>query len=254
MVIVRFRSFPKTCLMLMSVASTILSSGVAGQLPDTQPALVGSGPNSLVDLINTQHLMERGVAHGALFFSASISPSGVPSDYEIWGMTKETEPLRDELRTQLYRARFVPAVYNHQNVFSTFNGTLTFSVIDGKPHLRTFANQELPELQKESDFIAPEPIRIPGHVYDFRTMKDPFGSWDNEDKPGVAEMLLSIDASGHLVDVRLLSVSPNNKSYGDYAVEMMHRRTFLPAYRNGKAVASITHRKFYFVPSFSRLQ
>jgi hypothetical protein len=68
-------------------------------------------------------------------------------------MTKETEPLRDQLREKLAEARFIPAVYNHRHVYAWFYGTMAFSVVDGKSHLRIFANQELPELQRESDFI-----------------------------------------------------------------------------------------------------
>ena len=61
-----------------------------------------------------------------------------------------------------------------------FFGTLTFSVMDGKPHLRIFANQELSELQKETDFIAPQAIWMPGHIYDHAKIgKNPFGVIDD---------------------------------------------------------------------------
>src|SRR2546423_2815316 len=182
---------------IVSIAIALIAARLVGaeNLPDMRPALVGSGANALVNLINTKHLMERGVTHGALFFYASVHPNGFPAYSKVWGITKETEPLRDELRQRLSQARFVPAVYNHRPVYAGFYGTLTFSVVDGKPHVRVFANQELSELQKESDFVAPQPLTIPGHIYDFTKVKEPFGPWMNEDKPGVAEMSLNIDAS-----------------------------------------------------------
>jgi TonB-like protein len=220
-----------------------------------RPALVGNGPKSLVNLINTKHLMERGVKHGALFFFASVHPNGFPAYSKVWGMTKETEPLRDELRERLIETRFVPAIYNHQPVYAGFYGTLTFSVIDGKPHLRIFANQELPELQKESDFISPQALYIPGHIYDYTKVKEAFGSWWTEDKPGVAEMSLTVDASGNVKDLHVANVTPpQNQQYANAAAETMRQRVFLPAYRNGKPVDSTTHFKYYFVPAFYRLQ
>ena len=242
---------------LILVAITLIAARLAGaeSLPDMRPALIGSGPNSLVNLINTKHLMERGVKHGALFFYASVHPNGFPAYSKVWGMSKETEPLRDELRERLSQARFMPAIYHHRPVFAGFYGTLAFSVVDGKPHLRIFANQELSELQKETDFIAPQPLTIPGHIYDFTKVKEPFGPWMSEDKPGVADMILSIDGSGHLNDVKVASVMPAEaQRYADAAVVIMRERVFMPAYRNGKSVDSTTHFKFYFVPAFYRLQ
>jgi hypothetical protein len=171
------------------------------------------------------------------------------------GNDQETEPLRDELRERLAEARFLPAVYNHRHVYAWFYGTLAFSVVDGKPHLRIFANQELPELEKESDFIAPQPIWLPGKIYDFAKWRDPFGPWMTKDNPGMAEMLLTVDASGHIKDVRVESMTPaGNEGYSHAALLIFQQRMYLPAYRNGKPVESTTHAKFYFVPAFYRLQ
>jgi hypothetical protein len=237
-------------------AGLIASNAAFAQNPsDMRPALVGSGPKSLVNLINTKHVVERGVTHGALFFMARVDPNGFPSYSKVWGMSKETEPLRDELRERLAEARFIPALYNGHHVWAWFYGTLAFSVTDGKPHLRIFANQELPELQKESDFIAPQPIWLPGKNYDYAKLKDPFGSWMTNDKPGIADLLLSVDAVGKLKEVRLERVDPaDKKAYGEEAVKIAQQWLCLPAYRNGRPVDSTTHVKFYFIPAFYRLQ
>ena len=240
-----------------TLIATLLATFVAGTLfaQDMRPALIGNGPKSLVNLINTKHVMERGVKHGALFFMARVDPNGFPSYSKVWGMTKEAEPLRDELRERLAEARFLPAVYNNQHVYAWFHGTVAFSVMDGKPHLRIFANQELPELQKESDFIAPQSIWLPGKNYDTAQLKDPFGSWMNDDKPGTADLLMSTDASGHVKDVRLERVDPpERKAYGEEAVKRVQQWLCLPAYRNGRPIDSTTHVKFYFIPAYYRLQ
>ena len=244
-----FPNVPGTLVPLIATALIATGSVRAQNLPEIRPALVGSDSKSLVNLINTQSLMKNGQGHAALFFGCVVRPNGSVAERRVVGKTKESELLWYELRQKLIEASFVPAVYNHRNVYAWFSGTLTFSVIDGKPHLRIFANQELPELQKESDFIAPQPVDIPGHIYNFRTLKNPFGSWATEDKPGMAEMSMTVDALGQLKDVHLLSVTPPEKqSYGDTALQIMRERTFLPAYRNGKPVESTTRYKFYFVP------
>lgn len=245
----------KTFLALMAITLGIGSSLRAESLPDMRPALVGNGPKSLVNLINAKHVMERGLQHGALFFMARIDPNGFPSYSRIWGAVDQIKPLRDEVRERLAEARFIPAVYNHQHVYAWLYGTVAFSSTDGKPHLRVFANQELSELQKESDFIAPQPIWLPGKIYDYATLKNPFGSWMTEDKPGVADMLVTVDASGQIKDLRLEHVEPADKqSYGEEAVKLVRQRMYLPAYRNGKPVDSTTHVKFYFIPAFYSLR
>jgi len=247
--------FTKTVVALTALA--LIGSGplFAQDSSALRPALVGSGPRSLVNLINTKHLMERGQQHGAMYFMARVDPNGFPAYSRVWGTTKETEPLRDEVRERLAEARFVPAVYNHQHVYAWFFGTLAFSVVDGKPHLRIFANQELSELQKESDFIAPQSIWLPGKIYDTAKWKDPFGAWSTADKGGAADLLMTVDASGQIKDLRVESVDPpEKKSYADEAVKMVQQRLCLPAYRNGKPVDSTTHVRFFFVPGFYRLQ
>jgi hypothetical protein len=240
---------------LVTIAGISLFLGGISSAQEMRPALVGNGAKSLVNLINTKHVMDRGVKHGALFFMARVDPNGFPSYSKVWGMTKETEPLRDELRERLAQARFIPAVYNGKNVWAWFYGTLAFSTSDGKPHLRIFANQEMPELQKESDFIAPQPIWLPGKNYDVGQLKDPFGSWWTGDKPGIAYLLMNVDSSGKIKDVQVEKVDPTEASkYGEEAVKRARQWLCLPAYRNGKPVDSVTHLRWYYVPAFYRLQ
>ena len=247
---------PRTFLILIALGLSFADSSVrAENLPDMRPALVGNGPKSLVNLIDGKHVMERGLQHGALFFVARVDPNGFPSYSKIWGGTDQIKPLRDEVRERLAEARFIPAVYNHRHVYAWLYGTVAFSSPDGKPHLRVFANQELSELQKESDFIAPQPIWLPGKIFDYAKLKDPFGSWGTKDKPGLADMLATIDASGQIKDLQLEKLDPaEKKSYGEEALKIVRQRLYLPAYRNGKAVDSTTHVKFYFVPEFYSLR
>jgi hypothetical protein len=247
--------FHKTLVTILLAAAFGHTSLHAESLPDKRPALVGNGPKSLVNLINGKHVMERGLQHGALYFMARIDPNGFPSYSKVWGRTDEIKPLRDEVRERLAEARFLPAVYNHQHVYAWMFGTVAFTSTDGKPHLRIFANQELSELQKESDFIAPQTIWLPGKIYDYAKWKDPFGSWSTEDKPGLPNVSLTVDASGQVKDAHLESLpAGTTQGYADAALLIIRQQLYLPAYRNGKPTDSTTHPKLYFVPALQSLR
>jgi hypothetical protein len=241
--------------LLFAIALLVRPPLFADNLPDMRPALVGNGKTSLINLFNPQNVLKRGETHGALFFGCTVAPNGLVEQFRIWGHTEATKALRDELRLKLIDCRFVPAVYNHRNVYCWFQGTLAFSSTDGKPHVRIFANQQSRELESESDFISPQIISVPGHIYDFTKVKNPFGGWATSDEPVVADMSLSVDATGKVKDIHLEKVTPPaQQKYAAAAVEILKQRTFLPAYRNGKPVDSTTLFRYFFVPAYQSMQ
>jgi TonB-like protein len=187
-------------------------------------------------------------------FSVLFSPMARQGASELTERWVSRSCCATEVLHKLREAHFIPAVYNHQRVFAQFEGTVAFSIIDGKPHLRIFANQEMSELQKETDFIDPQIIEIPGHIYDFVNIQYPSRSWASEDQPGAAEITLSTDASGHVKDVRLTREIPPGNKFGEVAMKIMKQRTFLPAFRNGKPVDSTIHFVQYFTPEGWGLQ
>ena len=162
------------CLSL-GLAFFATKDGYAEELPEIRPALVGSSPKSLVNLIDTQALMKRGQDHAAVFFRCLVEPNGRPNYRATFGGTPGSQKLKEEIQLKLYSARFIPAVYNHHNTYAWLYGTVVFSVNNGKPRLRVFANQEKAELVQESDFIAPQSIYVPGHYYE--PSRYPAASW-----------------------------------------------------------------------------
>ena len=105
--------------------------------------------------------------------------------------------------------------------------------------MRIFLNQEMSELKRESDFIGPQAIALPGHVYE--RIQYPRGSWASEDKLGIVEVSLSVDASGELKDVQVLKEMPPGHNFGALMIKAIRQSTYLPAFRNGKPVDSTTH-------------
>ena len=224
--------------------------GVDGEtLPDMRPALVGSGPSSLVNLIDTQALMKRGQDHGAVLFRCLVQPTGQAVYRLAYGGTPNSEILRQEVKNKLIAARFIPAVYNHHNTLAWFYGTVTFSVIDGKPHLRVYANQEKSELAQGSDFISPQSIYVSGHVYNsVPRRKYAFGSWATEDVPGTVEFELTVATNGQMKEIHIVQENPPGKGYGQHALDDMKETTWLPAYKNGRPAEMPTHLTFTFLP------
>jgi TonB family protein len=235
------------------MACSLARPSNAESLPDKRPALVGSGPKSLINLIDTKHLMERGLEHAALFFYCTIQADGTTEWFRVFGkLDKDAVKLQDEVNVKIKQCRFIPAVSDHHHVYATFHGLIAFTTTGGKPHLRIFSTMDTEELKKESDFIDPQPFYLPGHYYDY--IKYPAKGFASEDRPGAAELSLTIDASGKLTDTRVIKETPTGEHFGEKALKLIKERTFLPAFRNGKPVASTTRYVLYFVPGGWSLQ
>ena len=131
-------------------------------LPEFRPALVGTAPNSLINTIDTADLIKKGQKEAAIMFSCLVAPTGNVVHSGAYRGTRGSQLLEQELLKRLATAKFIPAVHNHQPVIAVFYGTVKFAVANGKPRLRIFANQQIEEVDKETDFIDPQPYRRPG--------------------------------------------------------------------------------------------
>src|SRR6266496_322000 len=127
-------------------------------LPRFRPAVLGSGPDSLVNQIDTQDLFKKGQKDGAIMFCCRVATMGNVVWYRTYLSVPGSDLLEKEVRKRLDSARLAPAIYEHKPVEVLFYGTVFFSVVDGKPTLHIFANQEAPELKAANDFIGPQPV------------------------------------------------------------------------------------------------
>jgi TonB family protein len=124
-----------------------------------------------------------------------------------------------------------------------FYGTVTFSVVNGKPRLRIFANQEAVELKKESDFVGPQPFvgrdsKFEGLHYPNDVVRAPIS--------GLVELGMKVDADGNLKELRVVSEEPPLLGFRRAAAEDFRVARFIPAFRDGKAVeCSITLPVYY---------
>ena len=214
-------------------------------LPEVRPALVGTAPNSLINAIDTADLIKKGQKNAAVMFTCLVAPTGDVVGSGTYRGTKGSELLEKEVLKHLFRAKFIPAIHDHQPVLAVFYGTVTFAVVNGKPRLRIFANQQLPEVDKETDFIDPQPYvgkdsKFTGtHYPTLPTTVSLTGS---------VELQAEVDAAGNLKSMQVLSEEPPFLNFGEAAKSDFNGARFIPAFRNGKPVDSKGTFHIYYKP------
>jgi len=215
-------------------------------LPELRPALVGTAPNSLINAIDTADLIKKGQKEAAVMFSCLVAPTGQIVTSGAYRGTRGSELLEQELLKRLATARFIPAVHNHEEVIAVFYGTVKFALVNGKPRLRIFANQELNEVDKETDFIDPQPYVSQDSKFTGLHYPD---TGSTVAVTGVVELALNVDATGNLKNIQVLSEVPPLLGFGDAALTDFDGAKFIPAFRNGQPVESNVKIPVYYKPS-----
>jgi hypothetical protein len=215
-----------------------ISSSKAANLPMYRPILLGSGPESLINRIDSAELMKQGQKDAAIMFSCSVKKDGSVLSVSTYRGTPDSKLLEQEVLKKLAVAsnpKMMPAIYNHIPVDAMYYGTVMFSVVNNKPRLRIFSNQERNELAKESDFITPQPFW--GADSKFAGFHYPGTDTAPVKVDGAAELAVKVDEKGNLRELNLLSEQPPFLGFGDAAFDDMAKAKFIPAFRDGKPVA-----------------
>ena len=221
--------------------------------PMFRPVLLGTGPTALINQIDTADLIKKGQKDAAIMFSCSILKSGDIAWSGTYRGTPDSKLLEQELQRRIAPAgglKFIPGIYNHQPVDAIYYGTVTFAIVNEKPRLRIFSNQETSELEKESDFIGPQPFF--GEPSKFDGLHYPSPKTAPVQVDGVVELLLKIDASGNLQNATVHAEEPRFMGFGDAALSDFQKAKFIPAFRNGKPVETEVTLPVYYkaVPKF----
>ena len=218
-----------------AIASCAVAKVSAESLPQMRPALIGSGPGSLVNLIDTQTLFQKGQRDAWVMFECAVAGDGIAFGSDFYTASPDSSLLKNEVRRRLRQTRFIPAVYNNKRTSAWFAGTVVFVVANGQPHLRIYANQDLDEVKRGADFVAPQWIEVPNH---YLSNLPHFPSVATHDEAaGVVKLRHSVDANGKTMNVQVISEPPGYQ-LGDYLKKVVPLLDFLPGYRNGKATAS----------------
>ncbi len=237
------RAFGLSLIPLLSIVDLALSQ-TTGTVPQFRPALIGNGPKALVNVINTKRLMEKGQRDGLVMFRCYVSRSGQPGGYyvgqrtlgiQVYRETPGAKLLKDEVEHAIISCRFIPAIDNGGRNDVLFTGTVVFSVTDGKPHLRIYANQSRDDLKKGNDFIAPQVVANTvdweGSKYDLAAQKARVYR-----QKGAIELSITVDANGNQKDMKVILEDPPGFGLGTTARDAYAKAKWIPGFRNGHAV------------------
>lgn len=229
-----------------------VGSAQSAKLPMYRPILLGTGPDSLINRVDSAGLMTQGQKDAAIMFSCSVKKDGSILDVSTYRGTPESKLLEQELHKKLSAAanpKMIPAVYNHMMVDAIYYGTVLFSIVDGKPRLRIFSNQEREELAKEADFISPQPFWGGDSKFDGFHYPNPESAPIGVD--AFVELELKVDATGNLQELKVVNEKPPFLGFAEMAFADMKRARFIPAFRNGKPVATAVKIPVYYkAPGF----
>src|SRR6266702_945556 len=218
------RTFAVSLIALLSLVDpawsqvSVTPSGRVAVLPMYRPILLGQGPKSLIDRIDTQDLIRKGQKDALIMFNCAVRKDGGVEWSATYRGTPDSDLLKQELHKRLSPAsdpRFIPAVYNHRLVDAIYYGTVTFAVVDGKPRLRIFSNQEAEELANEHDSIGPQPFF--GDESKFTGFHYPPPEAARVTVDGNVELKMKIDVTGNLRDVKVVSEQPPLLGFADAA-------------------------------------
>ena len=242
-------------LSILDLAWSQVSNSPSGQvaaLPMYRPILLGQGQKSLIDRIDTQDLIKKGQKDALIMFNCAVKKDGSVEWSATYRDTPGSDFLKQELQKRLAPAsdpRFIPAVYNHRLVDAIYYGTVTFAVLDGKPRLRIFSNQEAEELAKEHDFIGPQPFF--GNESKFTGFHYPPPEAARVPVDGNVELKMKIDVNGNLQELNVVSEKPPFLGFADAALADFRNTRFIPAFRDGNPVAcDVTLPVFYKAAGF----
>jgi TonB family protein len=224
-----------TCCIVAAIASCAAANVSAESLPQRRPALIGSGPGSLVNLIDANALFQKGQRDAWVMFECAVLGDGVVRPSDFFTASPDAGLLKNEVRRRLRQTRFIPAVYNHKRTWSWFAGTVLFVVKDGRPHLRIYAHQELDEIKRGTDFVAPQIIDVPTNYY-LNIPKVPTAA-ARDGAAGVVKVRHSVDANGKTTNVEVIR-EPSGSQMGEYLKQLLPRLDFSPGYRNGSPAAT----------------
>ena len=240
------------CLVASVMAQTIDVKGgketAAQELPMYRPIVLGKGPKSLINRIDTQALIKGGQNDAMVMFTAFVNKTGKMMESAVYRPSPNSDLLQQELKRRLIDTEFFPAVYNHVPVDAVYYATVSFVVVQGKPRLRIFSNQEYPELQKESDFVGPQPIF--GEQSRFSGLHYPPAAAAQVPVSGSADIKVKVDENGNLEWMEAVGEHPPLIGFAAQGLTDLDGAKFIPAFREGKPVGcEITLPLYYPQPT-----
>jgi TonB family protein len=201
--------------------------------PAFRPALIGNGPESLVNLIDVAKLLREAQGDAVVMFENPVFAGPLKMDLgTVYRATPGSKPLQKEILRALSRATFIPAIADGKPVRVYFRGTIMFFA-NSSPHLRIFANQDPGELAHMSEFIAPQ--LIVGSTR-WNPKDENLEAARRLNQNGAVVLSLHVDEKGKLRSIKVISEDPRTLHFGAAVTESFRTAQFVPGFRNGKPV------------------
>jgi hypothetical protein len=211
--------------------------------PQFRPAVLSTGPKSLVNLIDSKALLSKGQKDGAVQFAVVIGSHGEATEAWVYRAMPGSKPLEDEVLKKLGDSRFTPPVYEHQPVSVILYGTVVFDAEDA-PHVKILLNQDPNEIKAGNDFIGPQPV-IGGdsHFNGLHVPKDVPVALEC-----IVELMLRVDANGKMLEFAVTGEDPPLLGYRQSAEADFEGAKFIPAFRDGDATESRSFMSLCYKP------
>jgi len=199
------------------------------QRPQFRPAVLGSGPDSLINRIDAKALLEKGQKDGAVMFCAMVDKNGAALQAWTYRPMPGTEALVEEVTKKLEGVKFTAPIYNYQPVPVLLYGTVIFSTTDAAK-VRILLNQDPNEIKEAADLIAPQPVFGADSKFDGLT-PPPGGA--PIPLTAVVDLRMKVSREGHLQDLAVLAEEAPGLGFAEAAVADFRDAKFIPAFRNG---------------------
>ncbi|MGA9287406.1 MAG: hypothetical protein WBV93_03560 [Anaerobacillus sp.] len=207
---------------------------VSAEQNSWRPALVGSSPRSLVNQIDTNKLAAKGQGDAVVMFECYVGKSGLAEDGLTYRGTPNSKRLAEAVEAALKRSFFIPALHNQKPISVYFTGAVMFFMVNGKPQLRVYANQNADDLAHGKDFIAPQMI---AGTDDWDSAKQDLEKARVYQRSGAAELAISVDVDGNVQDMKVVSEDPPDFNVGRAMLKEYRHAKYVPGFRNGRAGA-----------------
>lgn len=214
----------------------------AGQLPKYRPVLLSIGPKSLINAIDRYGIGERSQEDQAVMFDCIVNRNGKVISSASYRGTPGSDFLEQEILKHLETSVFIPALCDSKPVDAIYFGTATFSVVNGRPRLRIFSNQENNEVKAENDFIGPQPYF--GGNSKFLGLHYPKSA--DGVVNGLVELAMRVDENGNVKEMSVAYEYPSNSGFGDAAILDFTGAKFIPAFRDGRPVECAIRLPVYY--------
>jgi hypothetical protein len=211
--------------------------------PQFRPAVLSTGPKSLVNLIDSKALLSNGQKDGAVQFAVVIGSHGEATEAWVYRAMPGSKALEDEVLKKIGDSRFTPPIYEHQPVSVILYGTVVFDAEDA-PHVKILLNQDPNEIKAANDFVGPQPVI--GADSRFNGLHVP------KDVPValecIVELMLRVDANGRMLEFAVTGEDPPLLGYRQSAEADFEGAKFIPAFRDGDATESTSFMSLCYKP------